>query len=90
MRTPEERQEMVAVLKNLQSQGQSRDLQIELIEKAAVPDYFAPDYKGNLPNLTDDETNAAKWLHGHIESEQLTGSHAAVKPDGDNELDEKL
>ena len=75
MRTPEERNKMVAQLKNLQSQGQSRDLQIEVIEQARHPDIFAVDYQGEIPNMTDDERNALSWLHGHTTDEGLIGAH---------------
>lgn len=75
MRTPEERAKMAAQLKNLQSQGQSRDLQIEVIEQARHPDIFAVDYQGEIPNMTDDERNALSWLHGHTTDEGLVGTH---------------
>ena len=84
MRSTEERNKMVQVLKNLQSQGQSRDLQIEVIEKANHPDIFAEDYKGEIPNMADDERNALSWLYGRTTDEGLLGSHvtpAEIKSD---------
>ena len=77
LRTPEEREKMIAVLKNLQSQGQSRDLQIEVIANTSHPDFYAPGYQGAIPNITDDEKNAVSWLYSRTTDEGLVGAHAA-------------
>lgn len=79
-RTLEERNKMIAVLKNLQSQGQSRDLQIEMIEKASQPDIYDPEYSGFIPDITDDEKQALSWLYGRTTDEGLLGAHNTPAP----------
>lgn len=79
---------MVQVLNNLQSSGQSRDLQIEIISKAQYPDIYAPEYQGELPNLTDEEKTALSWLYGHTSDDELLGAHNTPAPVVDEKPEE--